>query len=129
MKSNKLTPSKVLQRRECESNDAYRQSLPSKKSKVSSEILYDVTLFVDSSDDIPKLAPQFIKELDSEILSVAEDHLKNIEKQKRHFELKLAQKDKVIAERDAEIKYLKEKLSALISPTNITHISSSSTCC
>ena len=129
VKSNKLTPSKVLQRRECESNDADRQSLPSKKSKVSSEILYDATLFVDSSDDIPKLAPQFIKELDSEILSVAEDHLKNIEKQKRHFELKLAQKDKVIAERDAEIKYLKEKLSALISPTNITHSSSSSTCC
>jgi len=118
VKSNKLAPSKVLQRRECESNDSDRQSIPSKKSKVNSEILYDVTLFVESSDDIPKLAPQIMKELDSEILSVAEDHLKNIEKQKKHFELKLAQKDKEIAERDAEIKYLKEMLSSYINITN-----------
>jgi hypothetical protein len=118
VKSNKLTPSKVLQRRECESNDTDRQSIRSKTSKVSSEMLYDETLFVESSDDIPKLAPQIVKELDSEILSVAEDHLNILQEQKRHFELKLAQKDKEIAERDAEIKNLKEKLSAYIDITN-----------
>lgn len=85
VKSNKLTPSKVLQRRECESNDTDRQSIRSKKSKVSSEMLYDETLFVESSDDIPKLAPQIVKELDSEILSVAEDHSNILQEQKRHF--------------------------------------------
>jgi hypothetical protein len=41
-----------------------------------------------------------------------------LEEQKRHFELKLAQKDKEIAERDAEIKYLKEMLSSYINITN-----------
>ena len=116
MKSNKLTPSKGLQRRECESEDTDRQSIPSKKSKVSSEILCNV--FVDLPDDIPKFSPHIIKELDSEILSVAEDQLNILEEQKRHFELKLAQKDKEIAERDAEIKNLKEKLSAYINITN-----------
>ena len=116
VKSNKLTPSKGLQRRECESEDTDRQSIPSKKSKVSSEILCNV--FVDLPDDIPKFSPHIIKELDSEILSVAEDQLNILEEQKRHFELKLAQKDKEIAERDAEIKNLKEKLSAYINITN-----------
>jgi hypothetical protein len=108
--SNKLTPSKVLQRRECESADTDRQSIPSKKSKVRSEILCNV--FVDLPDDIPKLSPHL------EIISVAEDQLNILEEQKRHFELKLAQKDKEIAERDAEIKNLKEKLSAFINFTD-----------
>ena len=81
------------------------------------ELVIKIKEFI-SKGDIPKLTQQIIEEFDSEILSVAKDSLKEITEQKKHYELKLAQKDKEIAAKNEEIKNLREKMSALLTIAN-----------